>query len=78
MSLQGGKVYVEQLKEHLIEGRFEAKNTYKFAKSLKKLVVEITSESKLQRKILDSYWKEKYGKQFDEQEIANNDQIKLF
>lgn len=71
-------VYVEQLKEMLVDGRYEAKNTFKFSKQLEKLVHEITSESKLQKKILDSYWKEKFGKLFDQKEIANNEQIKLF
>ncbi|MDB5228276.1 MAG: Methylase [Bacteroidota bacterium] len=71
-------VYVEQLKEMLVEGKFQAKNTYKFAKELEKQVREITSESKLQKKILDAYWKEKFGELFNEKEIANHEQHKLF
>jgi len=72
------RVYVEQLNEMLIEEKHEAKNTLKFAKQLGKLVREITSESKLQKKILDAYWKEKFGKLFNEKEIAESAQIKLF
>ncbi len=71
-------VYVEQLKGMLIDGKMEAKNTFKFAKQLEKLVSEISSESKLQKKILDVYWKERFGKLFNEKEIANNQQQKLF
>ncbi|CAF0728620.1 unnamed protein product [Rotaria sordida] len=72
------KVYVDQLKTSLLEGKYAAKNTYVFAKQLEKLVLEITSEKKLQNKILDAYWKEKFGKLFNQQEIANQDQMKLF
>lgn len=71
-------VYVEQLKDILIEHKVNAKNTYKFAKQLEKLVAEISSESKLQKKILDSYWKEKFGKAFNEKEIAGQGQHRLF
>ena len=71
-------VYVEQLKDMLVEQKYEAKKTYKFAKQLEKLVREISSESKLQKKILDAYWKEKFGKLFNEKEIAESEQIKLF
>lgn len=71
-------VYVELLKEMLVDGKYVAKDTFKFAKQLEKLVEEISSENKLQKKILDAYWKEKFGKLFDEKEIASNEQIKLF
>jgi len=71
-------VYVEQLKEMLIAEKLLAKNTLTFSRQLKKLVGEITSESKLQKKILDTYWKEKFGQLFDEREIALNEQGKLF
>jgi hypothetical protein len=71
-------VYTEQLKEMLVEGNIEAKNTFKFAKELEKLVKEISSESKLQKKILDSYWKEKFGELFNEKEIAKKEQGRLF
>ncbi|MDB4902665.1 MAG: Methylase [Mucilaginibacter sp.] len=71
-------VYVEQLKELLVEGKYEAKNTFKFAKQLEKIVYEISSENKLQKKILDTYWKEKFGELFNEEKIASNEQTKLF
>ncbi len=71
-------VYLEQLKELLIEGSYDAKNTFKFAKQLEKLAREISSESKLQKKILDAYWKEKFGELFNEKLIAQQEQIKLF
>lgn len=71
-------VYMNQLKEMLIEGKYKAKNTIKFAKQLEKLVSEITAESKLQKKILNKYWKEKYGKTFNTKEIALQSQTKLF
>ena len=62
----------------LIEGKYEAKITIKFTKQLKKLVSEISSDNKLQKKILDAYWKEKFGKLFNEKEIANESQLKMF
>ncbi len=71
-------VYVEQLKEMLVEGKYEAKKTLKFAKELEKLIREITSESKLQKKILDAYWKEKFKETYNEKKIADSTQIKLF
>ncbi len=71
-------VYVEQLKAMFIEEKYAAKDTYKFAKEAEKLVKEITSNDKLQKKILNTYWKEKFGHFFDMKEIANNDQVKLF
>lgn len=74
----GLKVYVDQLMEMLVEGKYEARNTLKFAKQIEKLVSEITSESKLQKKILTTYWKEKFGKFFNEKEIADSEQMKLF
>ncbi len=71
-------VYVEQLKSMLVEEKYVVKDTYKFAKEIEKLVKEITSNDKLQKKILNTYWKEKFGHFFDVKEIANNDQVKLF
>jgi type I restriction-modification system DNA methylase subunit len=71
-------VYVEELKEMLVEGKHEAKNTLRFAKILEKIVSEISSETKLQKKVLNAYWKEKFGSQFNENQIADNEQVKLF
>lgn len=71
-------VYVDQLKTMLVEGSYAAKNTITFAKQLEKLVKEITSESKLQNKILDTYWKEKFGELYNKKIIHQKDQIKLF
>jgi len=71
-------VYVEQLKTVLVDGKYEAKNTLKFAKQLEKLVKEISSDNKLQKKILDTYWKEKFGEYFNEKEIAKKGQATLF
>lgn len=71
-------VYVEQLKEMLLEGKHEAKDTYKFAKQLEKLVRDISSDSKLQQKILDAFWREKFKEPFNEKAIANKQQQKLF
>lgn len=71
-------VYVEQLKQLLVERKHEAKPTIKFAKQLEKLISEITSETKLQKKIFDTYWREKFGEFYSEKEIINKDQQKLF
>jgi hypothetical protein len=71
-------VYVEQLKTMLQEAKIPAKNTFTFAKQINKLVSQITSEHKLQKKILDSYWKEKFSEVFDEKKIADSMQGKMF
>ena len=71
-------VYVEQLKNMLVEGKYAAKDTLTFAKQLEKLASEISSESKLQKKILDTYWKEKFGEFFNEKKIADKSQGSLF
>ncbi|MFN8310851.1 MAG: N-6 DNA methylase [Chitinophagales bacterium] len=72
------KVYLEELKYLLSNGKFIAKNTSKFALELEKLVAEITSEKKLRQQILNSYWKEKFGDYFDRKKIESNEQTKLF
>ncbi|MEI6766361.1 MAG: N-6 DNA methylase [Bacteroidota bacterium] len=71
-------VYIEQLKEMLVEGKYEAKKTLKFAKELEKLIREITSESKLKKKIFDAYWKEKFKEIYNEKKIVDSSQMKLF
>ena len=71
-------VYVEQLKTMLHEGKYSVKDNHRFAKEIEKLVTEISSNEKLQKKILNTYWKEKFGHFFDLKEIADNDQVKLF
>ena len=54
------KVYLEQLKASLVESKTNAKKTLKFATEIKKLITNITSEAKLQNKIFDAYWKERF------------------
>lgn len=71
-------VYVEQLKTTLAEEKLSAKNTFTFAKQLQKVVKSISSESNLQNKILDAYWKEKFGEAFNEKDIVKQGQGKLF
>lgn len=71
------RVYIEQLMELMMEEKLSAKNTITFARQAEKLVKKITSENKLQKKILDTYWKEKFGELFDERKIADNSQHKL-
>ncbi len=71
-------VYVEQLKTMLQEANIPAKNTLTFAKQINKLISEITSESKLQTKILTAYWKEKFGEVYDEKKVADKMQGKMF
>lgn len=62
----------------LHEANIPAKNTLTFAKQITKVVSQITSESKLQKKILDTYWKEKFSEGFDEKKIAGSMQGKMF
>ncbi len=46
-----GSFQFEQLKEMLSEQKYEARDTFKFAKQFENLVHEISSESKLQKRI---------------------------
>lgn len=71
-------VYVDQLKTMLVESKVAAKNSVSFYKKLQKIVNDITSESKLQKKIIDVYWKEKFGENFNEKALNDIDQIKMF
>uniref|UniRef100_UPI002601A87B HsdM family class I SAM-dependent methyltransferase n=1 Tax=uncultured Flavobacterium sp. TaxID=165435 RepID=UPI002601A87B len=71
-------VYVDQLKTMLVEGKYLAKNTITFAKQIEKLVKEITAEKKLQSKILDAYWKEKFGELYNKKSIEQKNQISMF
>jgi hypothetical protein len=71
-------VYIQQLKTMLIEGKYVAKNTTTFSKQVEKLVSEITSESKLQKKIIDTYWKGRFGELFNEKNIIKKNQMFLF
>ena len=74
----GWSAYIEQLKTMLIDGRYIAKNTITFGKEVENLISEITAEKKMQKKILDAYWKERFGEYYDENTIVNNDQMSLF
>lgn len=71
-------VYVEQLKELVTEEDIKPKNTLGFAKKLEKLVSQLSSESSLQKKILNSYWKELFNEPYDQKEIAGKAQTKMF
>lgn len=71
-------LYVEQLKHLLTDGNYTAKSTLKFAKQLESVITEISSEKKLQKKIFDLYWKEKFGQTFNKKEVSDSEQVKLF
>jgi len=71
-------VYIEELKKIVEEFEIKVKNTPTFASKIKKLVIEITSEKSLQKKIISSYWKEKFNETFDIKELQNKEQGKLF
>ncbi|MBI2721865.1 MAG: hypothetical protein HYX39_06790 [Bacteroidetes bacterium] len=70
--------FKQALQNLLTEGKYSAKNTLKFANELDKLIREITSESKLQKKIFDEYWKEKFGEIYNEKAIVAKSQTKMF
>jgi hypothetical protein len=72
------KAYMAQLHEKLQNENYQAKETQKFARELQKLITEISSEQKLQQKLLDTYWKEKFGYLFNEKQIADKSQLGLF
>jgi hypothetical protein len=71
-------VYLEQLKNMLLEGKYQAKNTITFGRQVEKLINDITSDNRLQKKIIDAYWKERFGDLYNEQTIVGKDQLKLF
>ncbi len=71
-------VYVDHLKQLLQDAKAQAKNTITFGKHVEKLTEEITSDNKLQKRILDTYWKEKFGEAYNEKKIAGKQQVKLF
>ncbi len=71
-------VYVEHLKELVAEEDLRPKNTLVFAKKVERLVSQITSESSLQAKILNIYWKELFNEPYDQKEIAGKSQTKMF
>lgn len=71
-------VYVDQLVSLLVENKILAKNTLTFAKQIEKQIKEITSETKLQKKILNAYWREKFGEFYDKKAVMKKDQPTLF
>ncbi|MFN8277550.1 MAG: N-6 DNA methylase [Chitinophagales bacterium] len=72
------QVYVEQLKSILATEKVHASNSKKFSLHLKKTVQQITSQSSLQKKILDTYWREKFNEAFNETATLSKSQIKMF
>ncbi len=46
--------------------------------TLNTVFTELIKEKGLEKKILDAYWKEKFGKLFNKKEIANESQLKMF
>jgi type I restriction enzyme M protein len=70
--------YIDQLKLMLIDSKLNAKNTLKFAKELKKIIGDITSEAKLQNKIFTAYWKERFGEAYNEKKINDSMQGSMF
>ncbi|MBL7911665.1 MAG: N-6 DNA methylase [Bacteroidia bacterium] len=71
-------VYLDQLKLMLQEGKHQAKATIKFVREIEKLTIEITSDTKLQKKMVETYWKEKFGESLNEKSIAKKTQTSLF
>jgi 16S rRNA A1518/A1519 N6-dimethyltransferase RsmA/KsgA/DIM1 with predicted DNA glycosylase/AP lyase activity len=72
------EAYVKQLNELLIDNKTEAKETQTFARELEKTIAEISLEKRLQKRLFDNYWYSKFGKNFNEKEVANASQMKLF
>jgi hypothetical protein len=69
--------YNQQLNELLLDNKAEAKETLTFKKELEKTIAEITLEKRLQNRLFDNYWRSKFGNNFDEKEVANENQIKM-
>jgi hypothetical protein len=84
--LQGtlNTIFTELIKEKGLESRlhpytFQEKDIdCTYAKKVEKLIQQITSDTKLQKKILETYWKEKFQTPYNEKQIANNDQLRMF
>ncbi len=70
--------YIEHLKQLIIDEKIQPNSNYKFLQEIKKLVKRLTADTRLQKKILDAYWKETYNESCDENAIADKDQSNLF
>ncbi|MBI4645321.1 MAG: hypothetical protein HY738_01705, partial [Bacteroidia bacterium] len=71
-------VYVEQLKQLIADEQLIPKNNFAFLKKIQKLVLKITADTNLQKKVLIYYWTEFFNEQYDEKVIGNKDQGVLF
>jgi type I restriction-modification system DNA methylase subunit len=70
--------YTEHLKQLILDEKIQPNNNIKFFKAIQKLVKKLTADSRLQNKILESYWKDTYNESCDEKAIAQKDQTNLF
>jgi len=72
------EAYMKQLNELLIDNKSEAKTTLTFAKELNTVICEITLDKRLQKRLFDTYWQTKFNKNFNKQEVADAEQMKMF
>jgi methylase of polypeptide subunit release factors len=71
-------VYVDQLKQLIIDDKLNPESNIKFLKKVEKLVRKLTADTRLQNKILENYWKETFNEHYDEKAVALKDQTNLF
>jgi len=71
-------VYVDQLKAELLAAGTQVKKTITFARQLQRHIQGITSDSKLQKKIFDTFWKARFNEAFNEKAIVTSAQGKMF
>ncbi|HEX3036011.1 MAG TPA: hypothetical protein VHT73_12960 [Thermodesulfobacteriota bacterium] len=72
------KVYVKELINIIQEEGLEPKRNYSFGMKILKLVKTITPYRKLQRDILNQYWRDSFGEHFDIRKLENERQVELF
>jgi len=72
------EVYVEELEEVLNEENIKPLNTYSFYQKLVKKVENITSDKKLQKKILNAYWQKTFGEDLNPKQLEEKRQMRLF
>lgn len=71
-------MYADLLEKEIKEADVTVSNTLAFEKELKKLSKNITSDTKLQNKMIDAYWQSQFGEPFNKINIIKKEQGDLF
>lgn len=72
------EAYVAEFRQILDLEPTKPQNNLSFAKKLQKLAPSITSNLKLQKKIISTYWQEEFQEPFDEKKMIKKEQGSIF